>query len=177
MKKNSDGFTLTTAVFVMILLGLGLPSLIIALNQATKDLALTEQTAIATMLGQDLMEEIKTKQWDHNATKLLPIEDYEKTGTLGPESGESRGGIGASGYNDIDDYNGLNNKPPKDASGTTLEEFSNYHTTVIVDYVRKGNFDSTDSSSPLPNFKRVILTVSWENDSKSISLTSIMGNI
>ena len=173
--KSRQGFTLMGALIIIVIIGVALPGILISLNQAAHDLVITENTALATMLAQDLAEEIKSKKWDENTPATGgSIPNGQKSDPLGPEAGQTRSG-GANTFNDIDDYNGLDDSPPVDGSGNTMTEYSVFRIQVQVIYVEDSDLDTQDVGPPLPNYKRIEITVSW-GSSSSIDLVTVMSN-
>lgn len=94
----------------------------------------------AAELGQAYLDEILTKRYDENSgqggtPRCNSTDPGSKacSTTLGPDPGETR-----ATYDDVDDYNGLNESPPKDALGNTRTGYANYRVQVSVVYAGTG---------------------------------------
>jgi MSHA pilin protein MshD len=130
------GFTLIELIIFLVLAGIILPLVFIPFLTGLKSYSTPEIVSTATFLGEELMEEIKSKSFD----------DPDDTPVFGPEPGEGR-----SSYDDVDDYNGLTEVP----SGS---EFASFSRSVTVFYVNPlGDLD-TAAGSPT-GLKRVLVTV------------------
>jgi MSHA pilin protein MshD len=108
-----------------------------------------EQKAIdrqrGLFLAQSLMAEILDEAYvDPGA---LPL--------FGPEAAEV--GHARSTFNDVDDYDGLNDSPPKDASGVAISGYSRWARTVAVHWVTPGNLNTTSLTET--NLKKITVTV------------------
>jgi hypothetical protein len=123
-------------------------------------------------LASDLMEEVLSKSWDENSTAVGPIADGLKTppASLGPESGEAR-----LAFDDIDDYNGYSESPPKAQDGQAVEGFAEFTRSVQVYYVRGGSTgDYATQESVVTNFKKIIIRV--DSEGARNQLEAVMAN-
>lgn len=162
---QQDGMTLIEVVLVIIILAIALPPLLQLFSTAMKDSMTPDMSVIATNLGQSIIEEMRSKKWDELSTggKM-----DTNSATIGVDVGE----IMRYQYDDVDDYNGLNDSPPKDVNGTSLTDFNQFAVTVGVGFV-----DNNMNTSVVPtDFKEVTVTVSWNNGNENISLVSMMAN-
>ena len=108
---KNGGLTIIELVVVIVVLGLAIPPLLTSWANIGWRSVRSESLADATFYVQALMEEIKSKSFDENSSSPW-------SSSLGPESGESRTGTGASAYDDVDDYI-ISNGPLPNASGYT----------------------------------------------------------
>jgi len=98
----------------------------------------------AAMLARQLMAEIVQYNYtDPSAATLI----------LGPELGETR-----AAFNDVDDYNGLSETPPKTASGTAIAGYTGWSRSVLVEYADPSNPGGAASLTD-QNLKRITITV------------------
>ncbi len=74
-------------------------------------------------LASDLMAEIQSKAYS----------DPNETPIFGPEASEIA--VGRTAYDDVDDYSGYHESPPKDAAGNTMSGLSTWRRDVTVTYV------------------------------------------
>lgn len=102
----------------------------------------------AFSLADDLLEEMKSKSFDHTTTQFPTTNPASLTppGALGPESGESYGT-----FNDVDDYNGYT----KLVSAPHAED---YYLTCKVVYVRENDHDTESSTQTF--YKKATVWVS-----------------
>jgi MSHA pilin protein MshD len=142
--RNRPAFTLIEAAVSSVIVAV---MLIVALNTAASARA-REQKAIdrqrGVMLAQELMSEILDKAYiDPGASPVF-----------GPESGETR-----STYNDVDDYNGLSESPPKNAAGTAISfpQNTRWSRSVVVQWVTSSNLNT--SSATETYLKKITVTV------------------
>jgi MSHA pilin protein MshD len=96
-------------------------------------------------LAQSMMSEILDKAYVDPGP--LPL--------FGPEAAEI--GKPRSVYNDVDDYNGLNDTPPQYASGTPITGYSRWSRVVKVEWVTSANLAVTSLTET--NLKKITVTV------------------
>ena len=135
MHSNARGFTLIEMVVMIVVLGLALTGVTLMINRAV---TLAPEALVQTRameLAQTYLEEILQKRFDQNTGQGgIPRCDSTDTNqlacsnTLGPES-EAR-----NWFNDVDDYNGVNDQPPISATGNALNNYSGYRVQVSVVY-------------------------------------------
>jgi MSHA pilin protein MshD len=130
------GFTLVELIVFIIVVAVGLTGTLLVINHsvllAPKALVRTR----AMELAQAYLDEIATKRYDENTGQGgIPRCDSTDTGsqacttTLGPEGSETR-----ATYDDVDDYNGIDDAPPVDAKGSPLANYADYRVQVAVEY-------------------------------------------
>lgn len=137
--------------------------------------ASAEAVSDAGFYAQQLMEEIRSKKFDKNASA-----PWSSGADFGPDAGQTRSGTGGAGFDDVDDYNGYQDIP---AAG--------YTRCVTVDYVTPaaGSWNGTCfpgnpvscsapacASANVTDYKRIIVRVS-RNDNlvKDLTLTTVVG--
>lgn len=167
--RFSKGFTLAEILVSVVVITVALVPLITVLGQGVKRGKDPQRITAATMLAQDLLEEIMPKLFDENPS------NPDTPAGLGPETGETRPGLPPNNnYDDVDDYRNYTESPPKEVDGTNMTEYTGYTRTVAVDYVQEANFDAVSTS--ITRFKRIRVTVSWESGAQSVELEGIKGN-
>lgn len=145
----------------------------------------------ALQLAQELLEEIKQKRWD----ELTPADGNSTpswTGVLdaGETAPDSNGSNGAKlTWDDIDDYNGLVETPPRDINNVVMENTDKFTRTVQVRFVGMPTTITYNNFTIVPiqlwpwgsDFKEIIVTVSWGafrgDKPVVVQLSSIRGNI
>lgn len=133
---NRKGLTIIELVVVIVVLGLAIPPLLTMWANVAWRSAASEFLADSAFYAQTLMEEIKSKNFDENASSPW-------SAALGPEGGETY-----PNYNDVDDFNGYTNSP---AAG--------YTRSAAIDYVRLSGSTWTTSASAT-DYKRIVVTIS-----------------
>jgi MSHA pilin protein MshD len=108
-----------------------------------------EQKAIdrqrGLFLAQSLMAEIMDKAYVDPGP--LPLFGPEATELLQPRSV----------YNDVDDYNGLNETPPSYANGTAIAGYARWSRTARVEYVTNANLATVSGADT--GLKKITVTV------------------
>jgi MSHA pilin protein MshD len=127
MKANASslrrGFTLIEAATASVVVGLLAGATLTAVTSATRAAALTGDRARARQLAGDLMAEVCAQAYMESGST-----------TLGPDAGEVNGASRAA-FDDVDDYNGLSESPPKDRTGKDLAGWSGWMRTTTVQWV------------------------------------------
>lgn len=150
------GLTIIELVVVIVVLGLAIPPLLTSWANIGWRSVRSEALADATFYAQALLEEIKSKRFDENTSSPW-------SSLLGPETGESRSGSGASAFDDVDDYNGYSDSPA-----------TRYNRSATVDYAALSGTTWQNSGS-ISNFKRIAVTVSRSDGlAKDVSLVTIV---
>ena len=167
--REEKGFTLLELVLVILVLGIGISGVAIYFTQTAYDSSRGQLTATAVILAQDINEEIRAKCWDETSTTALPCNGPVIASLpLAPE------GEGRATFDDIDDFNGLNNNPPQDSQGMPMAAFPVYTRSAAVCYVNSGALNSC-VGGPTP-FKRVTATVSWGSAGDQVQIISVFSN-
>ena len=135
MRYNPRGFTLIEMVVLIVVLGVGLTGITLVINQTVTQAPQALVQTRAMELAQTYLDEILQKRFDQQSGQGgIPRCDSTDnnavacSNTLGPES-ESR-----DWYNDVDDYNGVNDQPPITATGSTVNNYDGYRVQVSVSY-------------------------------------------
>jgi MSHA pilin protein MshD len=139
------GLTLVEVVVSTLLTAFMLAVAMQAMAGSTLSWQASGRVKDGTGLAQQLMTEIMSQQ-------------YREAGLLAalgidlPEILENR-----SIWDDVDDYDGLNNSPPRDRSGNALPGYSGWRAQVRVDYVKVASPMTTTFGDE--GLKRIIVTV------------------
>jgi MSHA pilin protein MshD len=161
LRQPDAAFSLIELVVVIVVIALALPPLAMLLHETVSRSEHSNLQVMATGLARGLMEEVLSKDFE---------DPQAGAGSFGAEEGSR------SQYDDVDDYDGLNNKPPRDAEGDSLGHYSGFRARVTV-----RNVDGDDPGGPArPDgstaFKRVTVRVSWQNDEHVVRLVGLRGN-
>lgn len=143
----------------------------------------------ANQLAQGLIEEIKQEKWDENEpdTGDVTPSPYSTIGQdLGETAPDSDGTNAAKlTWDDIDDYNGLREQPPRDLNNIIIPNANKFVRTVEVAYVQIGDLAFPSSNKITTGvlsseFKRIKVRVTWEGMSVNtipIEVSTIRANI
>ena len=134
------GFTLIELVVFIVVVAVGISGTVLAINQSVALAPRTMEQTRAMEIAQAYLDEIATKRYDQRSGQGgLPTCDSPNPGastnpcsnTLGPEGGESR-----ATFNDVDDYHGVNDSPPLDASGAVFADphYTDFRVQIDVSY-------------------------------------------
>jgi len=160
-RRTLAGFSLVETVVLIVVVSLAVPPVAVLLGQTLDSTAEGHMTTMALALGKGLMEEVLSR----------PFEDPEfGAGSFGTEEGSR------SLYDDVDDYDNLNEKPPRDSQDGVLSNYSAFRTRVTVENVAAaapGGGAMPDGST---EFKRVSVTVLWNTDQKLVRLIGLSSN-
>ena len=160
--RNARGVTLVELIILLVVASIAIPGLMVLFIEGVENSALAQLDTVSAGLAQELMEEIKAKRWNEDCCAAL----------LGAEVGESRCNptiIGCAPFDDVDDYDGLNNNPPEDPHGTAMPGFAAYTQQVSVCYVAEiapvsGGGAGADAGacgvSTTP-YKKITVTITW----------------
>ena len=131
-RERSDrrGFILVEVTIAYLLLTVALIALLPVFVLAIKAGKSTEQLQTATYLSQELLEEVRLRKWDQNSAST-PGHISTPSTSIGPDAGETD----KTKFNDIDDFNGLSESPPKDPLNNSMADFSVYTRAVTVGYI------------------------------------------
>lgn len=166
---NHRGVTLIETTITIAFLGITIVPLTMMYN--TNYLAGDDAShiLIGTNLAQDLMEEIRGKNFE------------ETSGSFGNESGEVSG-YNRTAFDDVDDYDIYTTwgaqSPPRDIDGSQLTDFSGFSRKVTVINIKDVStvIPRTDFSAQgdgTTDFKLISVTVTWDKGNQSTALKYI----
>jgi prepilin-type N-terminal cleavage/methylation domain-containing protein len=172
---NNKGMSLIELIVVIVVLGFSVPVLMTMWSDVSWRSVRSESLADAAFFAQQLMEEIKSKSFDHGDAA-----PWTASTSFGVEGGENSNNKNT--FNDVDDFVGCT-----DVSVTTPA--LGYTRAVTIDYVRLSGsawqgcgavsacVEPTDCSSCSECcYKRIQVSVSRSNNLASdVSLTTIVG--
>ncbi|MCA9245154.1 MAG: hypothetical protein KDA32_14440 [Phycisphaerales bacterium] len=139
--------TLAEAAIATVLVGTMLVAALNAVVATRRSQQRADRSARAVELAESLMAEILTKPYAEDADG----------GGLGPSLSEASTGD-RSLFDDVDDYAGWNETPPRDKLGTLISGFSDWSRSVTVVWETPEGVMSVSETG----IKRITLTVSYD---------------
>ncbi len=164
-KIRQNGMTLVELVISIVLISIAMTAMLSAFSTSMGRSADPLWKNKSLKLAQAYLDEILSKKYD-NDTPLggIPATASINCGSLGPDGGETR-----AQFDDVDDYNGLSDKPPKLVTNINMAGYADY--TVSVAVVCAGGDVSLSNS----NAKRITVTVLSPNNT-SMPFSVYRGN-
>ncbi|MFQ5803016.1 MAG: hypothetical protein ACE5JQ_08995 [Candidatus Methylomirabilales bacterium] len=144
LHRDERGFTLVDLILVIIIVAIAIPPMLTLFIQMVSGSTFGVTVTRANALASTLREEIQSKKWDESAPPPSVM--------LGPETGESR-----ATFDDVDDFDGLDESPPRDSQGAILVGFTGFRQQVSVCYVANTDFDTCLGGITM--YKQVKVTV------------------
>jgi len=125
------GFILVEATITYVVLTLALVALLPVFIMSMRSAKGAEQIVAGTQLSTELMEEVCLRKWDQSTP--VPAVHIPVPSALGVDTGETVSDKRT--FNDIDDFDGWSENPPKDPVMNDMTDFKIYTRTVSVKYV------------------------------------------
>ncbi len=150
LHRDERGFTLVDLILVIIIVAIAIPPMLTLFIQLVSGSTFGVTVSRANALASTLREEIQSKKWDENTPP--PDLNLPPSLNLGPETGESR-----AAFDDVDDFDGLDESPPRDSLGAILAGFTGFRQQVSVCYVANTDFDTCIGGPTM--YKQVTVTV------------------
>jgi MSHA pilin protein MshD len=141
--------TLVEVVASTLIVGVMTVAALDGLGSTTRSSELAGNRGIALGLADELMAEILAN----------PYRDPNGTAVFGLEPGEA---APRENFDDVDDYNSWNEKPPKDADGTVKPDRANYRRRVTVERVVPANPTQATAGTD-QGVKRIHVTVEYND--------------
>ena len=167
---NRKGFTLIEIVLAIFIIGVALVTLLSMFSMGLKGDVFAREMTIASTLAQELMEEIKSQEFE---------EPRPDTPVFGPETaGRTRleptvaAASDRTFYDDVDDYDNWSKSPPEEIDGTSLADFSLYTRSVEVRNVANQDYTSEQGDGTTDS-KRVTVTIS-KGGNDLVNLTTVV---
>lgn len=143
---NRSGFTLVETAISLALVGMLLVAALNTVRISTRTQNQSTDRTIAGSLADELMSEILRQAYREPSGGF----------SIGLDSGESQ--TTRSTLDDVDDYNGLSESPPKKSDGTSLPDLTNWSRSVSVQWVDPNSTLTTSATAT--GQKRITITVS-----------------
>ena len=161
LHRDERGFTLVDLILVIIIVAIAIPPMLALFIQVVSGSTFGVTVSRANALASTLREEIQSKKWDESAPPPSLI--------LGPETGESR-----AIFDDVDDFDGLDESPPRDSQGAILAGFTGFRQQVSVCYVANTDFDTCIGGPTM--YKQVTVTVTGP-EGRTTQLATVIASL
>lgn len=132
--RVSRGFLLLEAVVANVLLGVGIVAMVQLFAITLKANVVSEESLVASQLAMGLMEEVQLRRWDEKTSLVrpgVPVLAADRS-DLGIDGGEDIADKGR--FDDVDDFDGWVESPPRDPVNRTQGEMGAYERSVTVAY-------------------------------------------
>lgn len=147
------GFTLIELIITIIVTAIAFTALSVWMLGANRDSVDPVISMRAATLGQAYLEEILSKRFDEqNSPGGIPRCNDDgpactSAANFGPD-GETR-----EFFDDVDDYHGLSESPPRNNFGNARSQYNNFSVAISV------NYDGGTFGLPVQELKRIEVTV------------------
>jgi type II secretory pathway pseudopilin PulG len=157
--RGRAGFTLIEAAACVIIVGVLMIAAVQTLGGAIRTRQVQQDQSRGLALAKQLMDEIVQCRYV----------DPNTSAAFGPESSESA----RAQFNDVDDYDNWQERPPQTRSGAEMSAFAGWNRRVNVDWI-----DPSDPSRKVSSdqgLKRIVVTVTSPRGRVS-TLTALRSN-
>ncbi|MFC1498741.1 type II secretion system protein [Verrucomicrobiota bacterium] len=142
--RNQKAFTLIELIVTIVIIGVAVTALTLGFYEKVKSLDFERSAQNATLLADDLAYEIRSKIYE------------EPTNSFGAEESSPR-----SNFDDVDDYDGWSESPPRTIEGTAMTDYNGFTRSVIIMNVLTNNLDpAVPEPDGSTSFKRIEVVVS-----------------
>lgn len=136
-QRVASGFTLVETIISMVVISVAVLGITSTLAFAFKRQSDGLWQSKAAALGVTYMEEILARRFDERTPAGGVPPCSPATVSCSPaasfDDGEAR-----SGFDDVDDYHGVDDLPPRDESGAVMSQFAGYRVQIEVRYPDAG---------------------------------------
>lgn len=155
-----QGLTLIEMVVVIIILSIAMLPILTMFGNVLNKAAESQIIPVATLLGQDLLEEIEARRYDEH---IEPPWTAKKD--LGEDDGEDSSDKDT--FDDADDFIDWEEDP--------ISGYPGYSSSVEVYYVEPDDLNTEAAIGPTgkTDFKKIIVKIFWRGEEK-ISLVTVM---
>lgn len=129
--SKQEGFTLVESIVTILVTSIAILALSSAIGLGFRHSSDGLKNAKSVELAQAYLEEIQTRRYDE-MTPLGGVPPCSSATT--PCSAIGSDGESRSQFDDVDDYHGIDESPPLDATATPMPEFDGYRVQVAVAY-------------------------------------------
>ncbi len=152
--NRSQGYSLIELIITITLTSIVMVIFYTVFSQNQVKSVSTIMQAKAAELGQAYLEEIGFKGYDENSPAGNAVRCNSGAPALPCSATLTSDGETRILYDDVDDYNGLIDSPPRDALDQVRTGFNGFSVSVIVSYA------GTDFGFAQQDLKKIVVTVS-----------------
>lgn len=145
-RHQPSGLTLMEVTVSTLIVGCLMVAALQSVGNTSRTWTATNSLVDGQALAQDLMREILSQHYSDPS--------YSTPSTWGIESGESN----RLHFDDIDDYDGWSETPPKNASGTVLTGYTGWSRAVVVSKLNTWDYTPRSSGSSDTGLRSVTVT-------------------
>jgi MSHA pilin protein MshD len=149
LQPHRRALTLAEVVVSTLIVAVMTVAALDGLGSTTRSSELAGNRGIAQGLADDLIAEILVTAYS----------DPDGSATFGLETGET---APRDNFDDVDDFNGWNQQPPKAADGTTIPDRAGFRQRVTVERVEPSNPTQVTAGTD-KGVKRVHVTIEYNN--------------
>ncbi|MEM7099035.1 MAG: prepilin-type N-terminal cleavage/methylation domain-containing protein [Pseudomonadota bacterium] len=131
--KYAAGFTLVELVLTIVIISIAGVSIFAALSFNLRHQSDGMEYARTSALAQAYLEEIMAKKYDET-TPLGGVPPCSASTTACSASGSFNDGEARAQFDDVDDYDGLDDLPPLHVDGSVRYEYERFRVQVSVNY-------------------------------------------
>lgn len=152
--RKKSSFTLIELIVTVAVAGIAVLALVMVFQESLKSMERDRSLQSACLLSEDLMNEIRSKEYEDPLT---------------PPAGETN----RVKFDSVDDYTNWSESPPRTIEGIPLTNFSGFTWRAVVENVPATNFNSPAVTNDT-YFKRITVVVS--NSVITISNMSVVSS-
>lgn len=191
MFRRQAGLSLIELIATIVILALALAGITVVLQGGLSRSADTTLQVRTVALGQAYLDEILGKRFDEKSSNsgippcrasAPPPFQCTVEGSFGPDGGETR-----STYDDVDDYDGMDQgdgqgTPLQDAEGNTRTGYDNFRVQVSVRYINVGagqeeeNLGQGSELDDELDAKLITVTVSHRSLTQGVAFSAYKSN-
>jgi len=136
INRRQAGFSLIEMIVVIVVLALALTGVTLVINETVRQSPKPLVQTQAMELAQTYLDEILPKRFDENSGQggIPRCDSTDNAAQACSNSMSDEEGGNRLLFDDVDDYNGLDNQPPVLISGSTPPNFNSYRVQVSVSY-------------------------------------------
>lgn len=170
---DQHGFTLIELVVTMLIISIAALGVLYSLGLGLRHQSDSLWQAKAVALAQSYMEEILARRYDEHSPPGGPPPCSTTTTACSP-FGAFGDGEPRAEFDDVDDYDGLIEQPPRDVYGNPRSDYDSYRVTVSVAYADAAQIASFGLDTGT-DAKVVTVTVSTP-EGGALTFSALRGN-
>lgn len=171
--RQLRGFTLIELIVTMLIISIAALGVMFSLSLGLRHQSDAMWQPKAVALAESYMEEILGRRYDEGSPSG-GIPPCSTTTTACSAAAAFNDGETRAQFDDVDDYNGLIEQPPRDVNGNPRADYDSYRVAVSVAYATPAQVAQLGLDGPT-DAKLVTVTVSTP-ESGALSFSALRGN-